>query len=185
MRIYVVNNYGQYNHLIYRTLRDLGVETRLISNETPPENLEKIGLDGLVIGGGPSIERSGNSIEYIRDLNIPILGICLGHQLISKAFGGDVSRGERGGFAEVEVNIVEENDLFEGFGKRIRVWASHADEVSLLPEDFRVLATSEICRVEAMKHVARPVYGIQWHPEVAHTEKGMETYQNFVRICKK
>ncbi len=185
MRIYVVNNYGQYNHLIYRTLRDLGVETRLISNETLPENLEKIELDGLVIGGGPSVDRSGYSMEYIRNLDIPILGICLGHQLISMAFGGEVRRGEKGGFAEVEIRIVEENDLFHGFGERIRVWASHADEVSFMPEDFKLLATSDICEVEAMKHVTKPIYGVQWHPEVAHTEKGEETYRNFVLICKK
>ncbi len=82
----MVYNLGQYNHLIHRTLRDLGVESKLISNETP---LEEIDADGLVIGGGPSIEKSGRSLEYVK-LEIPILGVCLGHHIITVAFGGEV-----------------------------------------------------------------------------------------------
>ncbi len=181
----MVNNYGQYNHLIYRTLRDLEVETRLISNNTSLDSLEKLDLDGLIIGGGPSIERTGNCREYIQNLDIPILGICLGHQLIAETFGGKVRRGEMGGYAEVYVRIVAYDELFEGFDKQIRVWSSHADEVYVMPDEFKLLATSEICDIEAMRHIRRPLYGIQWHPEVAHTQFGEETYQNFLKICKR
>jgi len=90
-----------------------------------------------------------------------------------------------GGYAEVYVRIVAYDELFEGFDKQIRVWSSHADEVYVMPDEFKLLATSEICDIEAMRHIRRPLYGIQWHPEVAHTQFGEETYQNFLKICKR
>lgn len=182
VKIYVVYNYGQYNHLIHRTLRDLGVETKLIQNTTP---VEEIDADGLVLGGGPSLDRTGNCEEYVKKLDIPILGICLGHQLIAKVFGGEVGRGKTGGYAEVEVEIVDRNELFEGFPERIKVWASHMDEVKKLPENFKILARSEICEIEAMRHEKKPIFGVQWHPEVYHSEYGVELYKNFVEICRR
>jgi GMP synthase (glutamine-hydrolysing) len=183
MKIYVVYNYGQYNHLIHRTLRDLGVETKLIENTTPIEELGDI--DGLVLGGGPTLERIGSCELYVRELSIPILGICLGHQLLAKMFGGEVGKGEIGGYAEVKVRLIEDDKIFEGLPKELRVWASHADEVKLLPESFKLLAESDICKVEAMRHKLKPIYGVQWHPEVYHTEKGIDFYKNFIEICKK
>ncbi len=182
VKIYIVYNLGQYNHLIHRTLRDLGVESRLIDNTTP---VKEIDADGIVIGGGPDIERSGKSIEYVQNLDVPILGICLGHHIIAKAFGGEVGRGSVGGYAEVEVEILKSQEIFEGFPERIRVWASHMDEVKLMPEGFELLARSDICSVEAMKHGKKPVYGVQWHPEVYHSQYGEELYRNFIEICRK
>ncbi len=182
VKIYVVYNYGQYNHLIHRTLRDLGVESKLIQNTTP---VEEIDADGLVLGGGPSLERTGNCEKYLRELDIPILGICLGHQLIAKVFGGEVGRGESGGYAEVVVKILEKDELFEGFPDEIKVWASHMDEVKKMPEGFKLLAKSDICEVEAMRHAEKPIFGVQWHPEVYHSEYGVELYKNFVNICRK
>jgi len=181
VRIYVVYNLGQYNHLIHRTLRDLGVESKLISNETP---LEEIDADGLVIGGGPSIEKSGRSLEYVK-LEIPILGVCLGHHIIAVAFGGEVGKGKVGGYAEVEVEILEQNEIFKGFPSKIKVWASHMDEVKRMPESFKLLAKSDICNIEAMRHKKKPIFGVQWHPEVYHSQFGVELYKNFIKICKK
>ena len=183
MKIYVVYNYGQYNHLIHRTLRDLGIETKLIDNTTPIEELKD--LDGIVLGGGPSLDRIGNCEEYVKELDIPILGVCLGHQLIAKVFGGGVGKGSVGGYAEVNVRIVEDDEIFEGLPKELKVWASHADEVKKLPENLKVLAESDVCEVEALKHKSRPIYGVQWHPEVYHTEKGVDFYKNFIEICKR
>jgi len=183
MKIYVVYNYGQYNHLIHRTLRDLGVESKLIENTTPVEKLKDV--DGLILGGGPSLDRIGNCELYVKELNIPILGICLGHQLIAKVFDGEVGKGKVGEYAQVKVRIVEYNELFEGFPKEINVWASHMDEVKKMPTDFKLLAESDICKIEAMRHKVKPIYGVQWHPEVYHSEKGIELYKNFINICKK
>ncbi len=182
VKIYVVYNYGQYNHLIHRTLRDLGVETKLIQNTTPVEDLKD--LDGLVIGGGPSLERTGNCRIYVRELEIPILGICLGHQLIAEVFGGKVGRGSVGGYAEVLIEVIEDDEIFRGIPKRFKVWASHMDEVKEIPKDFKVLARSEICNVEAMRHKKKCIYGVQWHPEVYHTEYGVDFYRNFIEICR-
>jgi len=183
VRIFVVYNYGQYNHLIHRTLRDLGVETKLIENVTPIEELKDV--DGLVLGGGPTLERIGNCELYLEKLDIPFLGVCLGHQLMARFFGGEAGQGDTGGYAEVKVRIIEENEIFDGLPSELKVWASHADEVKKLPPDFKILATSDVCKVESMKHKSKPIYGIQWHPEVFHTEKGEQFYQNFVKICKK
>jgi len=183
MKIYVVYNYGQYNHLIQRTLREIGVETKLIENTTPIDELKS--LDGLVIGGGPSLERTGYCELYLRQLDIPIIGICLGHQLIAKVFGGEVGKGSVGGYSEVRIRILEEDELFEGIPREIKVWASHMDEVKKLPENFRILAESDICKIEAMRHDKKPIYSVQWHPEVYHSQYGVELYRNFVKICKK
>lgn len=183
VKIYVVYNYGQYNHLIHRTLRDLGVETKLVENSTPVEELKD--LDGLVLGGGPTLERTGNCEQYLRELEMPILGVCLGHQLMAKVFGGEVGEGSLGGYAEVKVRILKHDIIFEGLPPEIKVWASHADEVKEVPPDFTLLAESDICKVEAMRYGDKDIYGIQWHPEVFHTEKGTEFYDNFVKICKR
>ncbi len=111
MRILVVNNYGQFNHLIRRSIREK-VETDLISNQTPPD---EIIADGLILGGGPALERAGRCGDYLRDLDIPILGICLGMQLMGTTFGGRVEAGNIGGYAEVDVEVIKENDILKGF----------------------------------------------------------------------
>ncbi|MBC7114037.1 MAG: GMP synthase subunit A [Archaeoglobi archaeon] len=184
VRVFVVNNYGQYCHLIFRTLRDLGAETKIVRNDLSVEELEAMEPDGIVLSGGPSLERSGRCEEYVKMMNVPILGICLGHQIIAKAYGGEVRRGKQGGYAEVIVEILEEDDIFRGLPKYIRTWASHSDEVAVLPENFEILARSEICEIEAMRHRDKDIFGIQWHPEVAHTERGEDVFRNFMRICR-
>ena len=181
MRILVVNNYGQFNHLIRRSIRDK-VQTDLISNQIPPEEIE---ADGLILGGGPAMERAGRCADYLRTLSIPILGICLGMQLMGTTFGGRVATGSVGGYAEVDVEVIKENDILKGFPPRFKTWASHADQVVELPEQFEVLARSNVCEIEAMKHLTRPLYGVQWHPEVVHTEHGQELLDNFIAVCKR
>ena len=181
MRILVVNNYGQFNHLIVRSIRDL-VESKLISNQTPPEDIE---ADGLILGGGPALERAGRCADYLKELDIPILGICLGLQLMGTTFGGRVAPGAIGGYAEVQVEVVKENDILKDLPKTFKTWASHADQVVELPLDFEVLARSNVCEIEAMEHLRRPLYGVQWHPEVVHTEHGQKLLSNFIELCKK
>jgi len=158
------------------------VETDLISNQTPPE---KIDADGLILGGGPSLDRAGRCNDYLRDLNIPILGICLGMQLMGPTFGGKVAPGTIGGYAEVEVEVLLEIDILKGLPERFKTWASHADQVVELPSQFEVLARSNVCEIEAMRHLNRPLFGVQWHPEVVHTEHGQELLDNFIAVCKR
>jgi GMP synthase (glutamine-hydrolysing) len=181
MRILVINNYGQFNHLIRRSIREK-VETDLISNQTPPE---KIDANGLILGGGPSLDRAGRCADYLRDLDIPILGICLGMQLMGTTFGGKVVPGNVGGYAEVEVQVLKEDEILRGLPPKFKTWASHMDQVIELPQGFEVLARSDVCEIEAMKHLTRPLYGVQWHPEVVHTDYGAQLLDNFIALCRR
>ncbi|HMK46697.1 MAG TPA: GMP synthase subunit A [Methanocella sp.] len=183
LKLLVVNNYGQTCHLIHRSLRDLGMDAKLVSNTSTTEDILKQGPDGLVFSGGPTMDRVGNGENLIK-IDLPILGICLGHQLMAKAYGGEIRTGKYGGFARVEIDILEEDEILKGIGSRAVVWASHQDEVSRIPPDFASLARSNICDIEAMRHQSKPLFGVQWHPEVSHTEKGMLLLQNFLEVCR-
>ena len=146
--IYVVNNFGQFNHLILRALRDLEIEASMISNTMPPHQVSEE-CRGIILGGGPSIERAGNCSRYL-DLGLPVLGICLGLHIIASKFGGVVHQGPRGGYGPVEIEICEHDDILSGYPEKINVWSSHADEVIRIPEGFTCLAFSDLCSAEAI-----------------------------------
>ncbi|WP_158854918.1 GMP synthase subunit A [Halorhabdus sp. CUG00001] len=180
-RIDVIDNHGQFTHLEQRALRDLGVEVDLVDNTTPPEEIDG---DGLVLSGGPSMDRIGNCPAYL-DLDVPIFGICLGMQILASELDGRVDSGEYGGYADVTVEILDDADPLVGsLAPETRVWASHADEVKDVPTGFERTATSGVCGVEAMSDTDRDLYGVQWHPEVAHTERGQEVFENFLALCE-
>ncbi|MBQ6813350.1 MAG: GMP synthase subunit A [Methanobrevibacter sp.] len=184
MQILVINNKGQYNHRIQRSLQYLKIPSELVSNQLSISEIEEKEPIGLILGGGPSIDGVGNAAEYIKHFDIPILGICLGHQLIAKTFGGEVATSDTESYAQVKININEENPLFKGLESPMDVWSSHKDEVHSLPEDFDIIAESSLCDIEAMKHKSREIYGIQFHPEVHHTPKGEIIFKNFYKICQ-
>ena len=180
-RIVVIDNHGQFTHLEHRALRDLGVDTDLIDNDVDPDEVE---ADGIVLSGGPDMDRAGRSADYL-DRDVPVLGICLGMQLIAQELGGTVGSGEYGGYADVTVEVLDDEDpLIGSLAPETRVWASHADEVKTVPDGFRHTGTSDVCGVEAMSDTDRDLYGVQWHPEVIHTEEGEEVFENFVDICE-
>ena len=189
IHIVIVSNFGQFNHLIHRALRDIEVldETsitpELVGNALSVDEMAALEPDGVIIGGGPDLGRSGNCAQYLRSMDLPILGICLGHQLMALAYGGKVGRGACGGYASVAVEVLKENDILQGMPHRMGVWASHMDEVSELPPHFERLARSDVCEIEAMRHTSKPMYGVQWHPEVSHTENGVQMLQNFLGVC--
>ncbi len=180
-RIDVVDNHGQFTHLEQRALRDLGVDSRLIDNDTDPAAID---ADGLVLSGGPDIDRVGRSAAYL-DLEIPVLGICLGMQLMAQALGGTVGSGDYGGYADVTVDILDSTDPLVGsLAPQTQVWASHGDEVTTVPDGFTITASSDVCAVEAMSNPDRGLYGVQWHPEVAHTAEGQALFENFQAIVE-
>jgi GMP synthase (glutamine-hydrolysing) len=180
-RIHVVDNHGQFTHLEHRALRDMGVDVETIDNDTPPEDID---ADGLVLSGGPDIDRIGNCADYL-ELDIPVFGICLGMQIIAAELDGRVGEGDYGGYADVTVEILDETDPLVGsLAPETRVWASHADEVKEVPTGFERTAKSDVCGVEAMSDADRDLYGVQWHPEVAHTEEGEEVFENFLARCE-
>lgn len=180
-RIDVIDNDGQFTHLERRALRDVGVESELLDNETPPEAID---ADGLVLSGGPHNAHPERGKRYL-NLDVPVLGICLGMQDMAVALGGTVDAGEYGGYADVTVDLLDESDPLTGsLAPETRVWASHADEVTDLPSGFTRTGRSDICGIEAMSDPDRDLYGVQWHPEVAHTEEGQELFDNFRKICE-
>ncbi len=180
-RIVVVDNHGQFTHLEHRALRELGVDTAVVDNTTPPS---EVTADGFVLSGGPDIERTGRCDEYVAD-GRPVLGICLGMQFMARELGGAVAAGDYGGYADVTVEILDADDPLVGsFAPETRTWASHADEVVELPPGFARTARSDVCEIEAMSDTDRDLYGVQYHPEVSHTDRGQEVFENFLAICE-
>ncbi len=189
VRIAVVFYGGQYNHLIWRRLREQGAEAVLVRPSTPPEDIEKE-FDGVVISGGPytlpkDLDKLGETPRYPKEISKPILGICLGHQLIALVMGGEITRAAKPEYGEVEVIVDDEDDILRGLAPRFDAWASHTMEVSRLPEGFKRIAHTEATEIEAMKHEKKPIYGVQFHPEVQHTPKGYIVFRNFMEICKR
>ena len=187
MRIYVVDNGGQWTHREWRVLRYIGVDTKMVPNTTPFSELAD--LDGLVLSGGsPNVasdrDAMGNNAEYLDRADYPILGICAGMQFLSEHFGGKLGPGTTPEFGKVELKIQDHNGLFRNIPSEISVWASHNDEVKTVPNGFRVTARSVDCPVEAVRCESRPIYGVQFHPEVEHTEFGTEMFRNFVNVVK-
>ena len=185
MTILIINNKGQYNHKIQRSLQYLNIPSELVSNTLTTDEIMEKNPIGLILGGGPSLEGAGNSEEYIKSLDIPILGICLGHQLIAKVYGSEVSTSDTESYAQVKININNDENLFKGLSPEMDVWSSHKDEVKTIPNEFEVLASSDLCDIESMKHKSKDIYGIQFHPEVHHTPKGEILFENFYKICQK
>jgi GMP synthase (glutamine-hydrolysing) len=187
VKIYVVDNGGQWTHREWRTLRDLDVETKIVPNTISFDELVKEEINGLVLSGGaPRIglaDTLGNIDEYLEKANFPILGICAGHQYMARFFGGMAKPAEKPEFGKIQLTILKEDKIFKGVPKKSIVWESHNDEVSKLPKDFELLASSENCEIQAMKHKNKPFYGLQFHPEVEHTEYGELIFENFVEIC--
>lgn len=188
-RIFVVDNGGQWTHREWRVLKYLGVDTKIVPNTTPVAEVQGMGVHGLVLSGGaPRVglaDSLGNCGEYVDRLTVPITGICAGHQFLARHFGGAAAPGgSEFGSSRLVLRASQGTGLFEGVPKESTVWESHHDEVSQVPEAFEVLASSEKCQVQAMKHRSRPVWGLQFHPEVEHSEYGATIFQNFVKICE-
>jgi len=186
MNIPVVFMGGQYNHLIVRALKELGVESRLVPPSTP---LEALKVDGLVMGGGPrsvsdGLDKFGRMPEVIRECSFPVLGICLSHQLMGKVLGGEVVKGRLPEYGKTVVRVIDEDGILKGVGGEFVAWASHNDEVRRGHGRFSVLADSQYCEVEALKADGKPLYGVQFHVEVADTPKGKLILQNFISLCR-
>ena len=189
VRIYVIDNGGQWTHREWRTLRDIDVDTKIFPNTTPFEELDNENIDGLVLSGGaPRValeSKLGNCTEYLEKADFPILGICAGHQFMAQFFGGEAAPSKVPEFGKIELTLLKDDMLFEGVPKKSIVWESHNDEVSVLPKTCEVLGESESCKIQAMRHKEKLLYGLQFHPEVEHTEYGEQIFKNFVNICKK
>ncbi len=188
----VVYTKGQYNHMITRQLQDLGVESKLVPPSTPFSELDALSPDAVVMGGGPQIVRSLDSLtpelkgalNIMTQVKVPLLCICVSHQLLATTFGGVTRLARKPEYGPVEVSVLDEDAILEGLKPSFSAWLSHNDEVVTPPPGFKVLANSENCAVQAMRHEKRDVYGVQFHPEVYHTPKGTDVFRNFLRVVK-
>ncbi|MFQ5689726.1 MAG: glutamine-hydrolyzing GMP synthase [Gemmatimonadota bacterium] len=184
-RILILDYGSQFTQLIARRIR----EERVYCEVHPPGReidwIRAWGPAGIVLSGGPaSVYDEGvpAADPALLELGIPLLGICYGMQLIGHLAGGGVEPVERREYGRAELEIVHPDGLFRGFeaGERTIVWMSHGDEVADLPADYQVLARTETSSVAAFRHPRRDIYGVQFHPEVAHTARGDEILSNFL-----
>ncbi len=187
MKVYVVDNGGQWTHREWRVLKYLGVDAKIVPNTTPLSEFNSV--DAVVLSGGaPSIfyekDKLGLQDAYLDELDVPILGICVGAQLIAEHFGGRCGPAEFPEYGKTEIEIHDPDELFEGIPAKIVVWESHNDEIKD-PGPLIPLASSRNCRYQAVKHPSKPIYGVQFHPEVEHTEYGDKIFQNFLNLARK
>ena len=187
--IAVLDAGGQYCHLLARRVRELGVQSHVLPIDITADELGAI--SGVIISGGPrSVTEPGSPRIHpsILSMDVPILGICYGHQLLAATLPGGVvepSHSREYGLANLQLAGPSINGIFAGFPASSRVWMSHGDSVVTLPNGFDVLGATEECPVAAMGNSERRIFGVQFHPEVTHTEHGQRLLQNFVtHVCR-
>ncbi|MBJ6362392.1 glutamine-hydrolyzing GMP synthase [Paenibacillus sp. GCM10012307] len=185
--IVVLDFGGQYNQLIARRIRDLGVYSELLPFNTPVEKIRELNPKGIVFSGGPASVYEENAPlvdSAIYDLGIPIFGICYGMQLIAHQLQGKVERAGKREYGKAEVDFLEGSHLINGLDKTQTVWMSHGDHVVELPHEFKVDAGTEHAPIAAMSHTDKKIYAVQFHPEVRHSVYGNEMIRNFLyEIC--
>ena len=188
-KILVLDFGGQYNQLIARRVRSEKVYAEIIPyNKITCDEIVKTGYRGIIFTGGPNSVYDMSSPHFdpaILTLGIPVLGICYGHQLMAYMAGGKIAPAECGSeYGKAELSHGE-CPLFKDVPKESVCWMSHTDSVKVLPEGFRVTATTKSCGCAAMCDEGRRLYGVQFHPEVTHTEYGTQILRNFIfEVCK-
>jgi GMP synthase (glutamine-hydrolysing) len=187
--IVVLDFGGQYTHLIKRILEEIEVNVEILPYNTPLEKLLDFHTKGIVLGGGPNsvyIENAPKiNLNILNNRNLKILGICYGHQLIAHQLDGLVKKGDKSEYGLAELIIDDDKDLlFLGIPNKIKIWASHTDEIEELPLGGKIIAHSENCQIESF-NIHNRIWGVQFHPEVSQTEYGYEIFENFAfKICK-
>jgi len=179
----VVLDFGsQYSNLICRRIRDINVYCELLPYNTSIKELKQIRPNGIIFSGGPAsvyFNDSPKPDKEIFELGIPILGICYGHQLIIDHFGGKVKKTSTREYGRADLIIDNKGDLFSTIDSKIKCWMSHGDAAENLPEGFEILGHTENSFSAAIANQEKRLYGIQFHPEVVHTEYGSEILKNF------
>lgn len=185
--VLVVNFGGQYAHLIARRIRDLKVKSQLVSPEITASQLKKLSPQAIILSGSPfsCYEKNAPKIDKkIYNLNLPILGICYGQQLMAYQLGGKVSSHTAKQFGKEKLKI-SKSQLFTGLTSPQNVWFSHGDHVGKVPKGFTVIGSTKNAKVAAMENTAKKLYGIQFHAEVTHTTNGIQILSNFLfKIAK-
>lgn len=188
-KIIVLDFGSQYNQLITRRIREFGVFSELLSHKITAAEIKEMNPKGIIFSGGPNSVYDENAFHIdkeIYDLGIPILGICYGMQLMTHDLGGTVEAASNREYGKSELSILKANsDLFAGTPEKQIAWMSHGDLVSAIPSDFDTVAVSDDCPFAAIENTDRHLYGVQFHPEVRHSEYGNDLLRHFTfDICK-
>ena len=178
---------GQYTQLIARRVRELQVYCEIHPFDVSPEVVRRLDPEGVILSGGPASVYDTDApqphpgvLELLTSGSPPVLGICYGMGILNRAFGGEVARSERKEFGPADIRVVRMDPFFALGGRSTRVWMSHGDRMASIPREMETLATSENSPHAAFRHRTRPIYGVQFHPEVTHTADGREMLRNFV-----
>ena len=178
---------SQYTQLIARRVREARVFSEIVPHDISADEIRRRALRGLILSGGPaSVYQEGAPRPDPRlfELGLPILGICYGLHAAALMVGGEVSRADRREYGPAEIDVDVPGELLAGLPARLSVWMSHGDRVTRVPPGFIILASSANAPVAVMGHPGRRIYGVQFHPEVAHTPQGGAILANFLfRIC--
>lgn len=185
--ILIIDFYGQYNQLIARRVRECNVYSEIVPFNTSIEIIKSKNPKGIIFTGGPASvfeENSPKCDKEIFNLGIPVLGICYGMQLMTYLLGGKVQKADKREYGVTNVKFNNSSKLFKGFENNNDCLMSHTDFVEILPEGFENIGSTPSCPNAAMQNVEKNFYGIQFHPEVNHTNKGIDIIKNFVyNIC--
>jgi len=184
----VILDYGsQYTQLIARRVRECHVYSELVPWDAPWDEVSRLNPKALILSGGPaSVYEEGAPTlpEYVLKSGLPVLGICYGMQLLAHHLGGRVIKAEEGEYGPTRLLVTHPHPLFDGLPDEMDVWMSHGDRVEELPPDFIPLARTDNTPYAAMAHPTKPIYAVQFHPEVTHTPHGKEVIANFLyRLC--
>jgi len=186
--IVVINFGSQYVQLIARRVRELNVYSEILPWDTPIEEILKREPKGVIFSGGPASVYAKDAplpSEEIYKTGLPILGICYGLQVLAHQLGGKVAPADKHEYGRATLKVLKEDKIFKGLPKEFQVWMSHADKVVELPEGFETLAVSDNAPHAAVADLNRNYYGVQFHPEVTHTQYGTDIIANFVfEVCK-
>ena len=190
-KILIIDFGSQFTQLIARRVREFGVYSEIISHKKINTKLDKKKVNGIILSGGPLNVYQSKNVKFNKEIfkwNIPILGICFGHQVISKELGGKVKKARYREFGLAKLEQLKKSNLINNFFNKNginNVWMSHADEVTKLAKGFRVIAKTNTSKFSIIENRSKNFYGIQFHPEVSHTEKGEIIIRNFIfSICK-
>ncbi len=185
--ILIIDFGSQYNQLITRRVREHHVYCEIEPPDITLSSIKALSPQGIILSGGPASIYEKNSPKAdagIFNLNIPVLGICYGMHFMIKSLGGEVEGTDKREYGLADLKITDQGDIFHGVNDKTPCWMSHGDSVSQLPDGFNIIASTENTRISAVANNGKRFYGLQFHPEVAHTPEGKKMLGNFLfNIC--
>ncbi len=189
-KILILDFGSQYTQLIARRVRECQIYSEIHPYDIPMNRVKSLSPKGIILSGGPASVYQKNAPfcdPAVLKSGIPVLGICYGMQLIAQLLGGEVTHSEKREYGKARLTLERDGKLFKGLGRRggqLVVWMSHGDQVKILPPGFHAIAHSKNTPFAAIEETQRRIYGLQFHPEVVHTQRGLELIKNFLfHVC--